>query len=352
MIRILLLLGLFIIKYSFSTSYGILNLKDFTKKYNFNISYNSTLGHIVIKKENYKVLFMTQSNIAITNQNEFFKFELPFIRKNKDILLPLSFEKTISKSYKKYKTQIKLDIQGNHKINFIIIDPGHGKKDPGNIHNGIIEKDLNLTISLELQILLKNKFPNIKILLTREKDIFISLEDRTSLAIKMKNKYKKGIYISIHGNSSPNLDAKGIETYFFSSTPSMEKSLRLKCLIDNIKSFTDKFKKKDLTNILIKMEDLKISKESFFLAKNVHNNLYKNLKNYTLDRGIKEHHYFVIQNVNFISILIEIGFLSNKEESENLKKKSYQNKIVHGIYNGLVEFISKFNESNGLLNGY
>jgi N-acetylmuramoyl-L-alanine amidase len=223
------------------------------------------------------------------------------------------------------------------KINAIIIDPGHGGSDPGAIgFNGSQEKDITLKTSLMLYNKLKEKYPDKKIILTRDKDTFVSLEKRSQIANYVFNKYGASLFISIHVNASRSSKSYGFETWIL-----IEEYRR------NIVKKGEVTDDKDVEKVLNSMLNDEIYLESKSLAKKVQNSLEKDIGYASLNRGIKEQTYFVIKKSIMPAILVEIGFNTNKYEEIRLTKYEYLNKIAEAISKGMVDFINEFEKSFG-----
>lgn len=220
------------------------------------------------------------------------------------------------------------------KIRTIVIDPGHGGKDPGAVYNGMREKDIVLEISKYLYEYLKAD-PELNIHLTRDKDIFIPLEERTAIA----NKLKADIFVSIHANAAKNKAASGLETFVFNVTNDRA-ALEVAALENQAttKSISD------LQGIL--KDILKYSKleESVSLAGSVQSNLVKSVNaSKKQNLGVKQAPFYVLVGATMPAILVETGFISNSEDASKLKSSAYRKKVAKGIYEGLKEYISKYN---------
>lgn len=220
------------------------------------------------------------------------------------------------------------------KIRTIVIDPGHGGKDPGAVYNGLKEKDIVLEIGKYLYEYLKAD-PDLNIHLTRNKDIFIPLEERTAIA----NKLKADIFVSIHANAAKNKAASGLETFVFNVTNDRA-ALEVAALENQAttKSISD------LQGIL--KDILKYSKleESVSLAGSVQSCLVKNVKATTKQNlGVKQAPFYVLVGATMPAILVETGFLSNNDDASKLKSSAYRKKVAKGIYDGIKEYISKYN---------
>jgi len=222
-------------------------------------------------------------------------------------------------------------------IKAIIIDPGHGGKDPGSVgYYGLKEKDVVLSTALILQKKIKDKYPDKTIILTRDRDVFIPLEERANIANRTYEKLGETIFISIHVNSSRSSKSYGFETWHLNADYKRD--------ILNKNSISDD---KSVANIVNAMMIEEIYKESKELAKNIQDKLEERIGYVSRNRGIKEEKYFVIKKSIMPAVLVEIGFNSNKYEAIRLTNYSYLNKIATGISDGLVKFISDYEKTKG-----
>ena len=221
----------------------------------------------------------------------------------------------------------------------IVIDPGHGGKDPGALgRKGTREKDIVLKVSKQLRSMIAERL-GAKVLMTREKDVFIQLEDRAKFA----NSKKADLFVSIHVNSHAKRSVKGLELYHFgkaSDPRAMEVAARengtpLKnngpawqfILADKL---TDK-----------KIED---SRDLAWIArKALVGQLRKHYK--IKDHGVKTAPFFVLRHTTMPGILAEIAFVSNPTEEKLLLSKTYQKRVAEGIYKGIKAYITPSTDS-------
>ena len=228
------------------------------------------------------------------------------------------------------------------RIGAILIDPGHGGRDPGTvgsyIENGktipVYEKNIALTVSLALDELLHKTYPDKKILLTRSGDTYPSLEDRVEMANGVPLKKNEAIlYISIHANAAPfNKKPYGFEVWYLPT------DYRRDLIDKNAAS-------KEIIHILNSMMEEEFSTESILIAKNISDGLDAQIGKESKNRGLKEKEWYVVRNAKMPSVLIELGFVTNPEEAKRLNTPSYLQKCAQGIYNGLTAFISRFESS-------
>ena len=220
-------------------------------------------------------------------------------------------------------------------VNTIVIDAGHGGKDPGCTYHGYKEKDIVLDIAKELAAQIRANHKDIKVYLTRDTDKYISLEERTAFA----NKYKADIFISIHINASKNPSASGIETYVLNVTNDPD---ALEVAAAENRATTKALS--DMKDILQTIMNNARLEDSLLLANYTQQELASELASKTQNRGVKQAPFYVLMNAEMASILIEAGFLSNKNEATLLGNAAYRKNIAKGIYKGLGLYINTMNK--------
>ncbi len=198
----------------------------------------------------------------------------------------------VHKSYLKLLNQSAKPLQNR----VIILDPGHGGKDPGTVKGSVSEKSITLKVSTQVKQLLENA--GAKVYMTRTGDTYPSLQDRVDFT---QANYGE-IFVSVHVNSAANSSAQGTETYYAISTGDMYQ------------------------------EDIDLAT---FVNNQIVNNL--NMKN----RGVKQEQYYVIRNMVIPSILVELGFLTNTEDHNKMTNDQYVNLFAESIYNGILQYYKK-----------
>ena len=218
------------------------------------------------------------------------------------------------------------------KLDIIVIDAGHGGKDPGAIgRGGLKEKDITLKLARLLKKELDGKL-KARVILTRSKDVFISLDERTVIA-KMKD---ADLFVSIHVNASRSRKAHGIETYYMDYSNDKE--------ANRVAARENAVTEKEMDDLQFIIKDLVRTgnrKESSALAASVQAELsatlkkkYKGIKS----NGVKGAPFYVLANAHMPSILVEVSFITNPRDEKRLKEKSYLNQIVKGITEGILVF--------------
>ncbi len=219
------------------------------------------------------------------------------------------------------------------KVSKIVVDAGHGGKDPGGIGpNGEKEKDINLAVAKQLAKRLKDQ--GYEVLLTRDTDVFIPLEERTAFA----NKKKADLFLSIHVNAHDNSDITGVETYFLNLTTDAS-AIRVAARENATTT-------KSISDLQFIINDLmltsKINESSRFASstqKSMIGYLEKN-EIVTKDHGVKQAPFYVLIGAKMPAILVEIGFITNPNECELLHSDEYQQSIVDGIVAGINAYVS------------
>ncbi len=214
----------------------------------------------------------------------------------------------------------------------VVIDPGHGGKDPGCRNRRLKEKDIVLKVSHLVAKKLKSKL-GCEVVLTRSRDVFIPLEQRTAFA----NIKRADLFVSIHVNSSPKRRARGIETYYLNFA-SDEEAMRVAAL-ENAASTRSLSELQDLLKNILLNTKLEESKR---LAELVQKNLVSTLQRRyrrVRNRGVKTAPFVVLIGTRMPAILVEIGFLSNPLEEKRLRDPRYLELIAEGIVKGIEAYM-------------
>ena len=231
--------------------------------------------------------------------------------------------------------------QSNQKFT-VILDAGHGGKDPGNSYHGFVEKEIALKTTLKLEKYLK-KDDDIKVVYTRISDVFIDLKDRP----KKANTIDANLFVSIHCNSVDNPIPSGTETFVMGlarSKGNLEIAKQENSVILLEKNYKQTYKGFDPKNpeTLI---GLKILQEDYLdRSINLASKIEKNFKNklHRKSRGIKQTPLWVLDAAYMPSVLIELGFLSNKEEGRYLNSEEGQNNMAEAIALAIIAYKKEY----------
>lgn len=220
-------------------------------------------------------------------------------------------------------------------IKVVVIDAGHGGHDPGAVGKSkTYEKDVNLQLALKLGKLIQENHKDIKVIYTRDKDVFIELRRRTEIA----NENHADLFISIHCNSAPNSTSYGTETFVMSSDNSTanlavaQKENSAILLESNYETNYGGFDPNSVdAYIIFSLLQNKYLDQSTKFASKIQYQFRENVK--LSDRGVKQAGFLVLWRTTMPSVLIEAGFLSNPKEEAFLISEKGQNEVAKAIYN-------------------
>lgn len=231
-----------------------------------------------------------------------------------------------------------LGAQGHHRVQTVVIDPGHGGKDPG-CHGAISkEKDICLAIGLQLGALIEEYFPDVKVVYTRKKDEFVELHRRAEIA----NKARADLFICIHVNAaSPS--AYGAETYVMGLHRTRD-NLNVAKRENAVVSLEEDFKKhyegfdpnSEEDNILIAMMQSAYLIQSLEFAGRVQQRFVSHAGRH--DRGVRQAGFLVLVRTTMPAVLIETGFASHAEEEKFLASKDGQRKMAESIFMAFADY--------------
>jgi N-acetylmuramoyl-L-alanine amidase len=218
----------------------------------------------------------------------------------------------------------------------IVLDPGHGGKDPGAVGvGGVAEKDVVLSIAKKLARKLQSEL-GVKVILTRNDDRYVPLEDRTALA----NSEDADLFISLHMNASPNTEARGIETYYLDNTTD-EAAIRLAARENR----TSRRNISDLQFILSDMMQNMKLEDSITLAHRLQGALVAGMGRVMADvrdLGVKKALFHVLVGARMPSVLVEMSFITHRVEGAAMSLERHQDAMVGALYEG----IQKYGQTN------
>jgi len=225
----------------------------------------------------------------------------------------------------------------------VVIDPGHGGQDSGAMGlGGIEEKNITLALAKRLTQTLRKR-PGVRVLLTRQYDVYVPLDERTAFA----NKSKADVFVSIHVNSAPKKDVGGVETFFLSVNATDDDARRLAAAENRVTAPADGHASNagDLQDIL---SDLTLSlahHESSSLAEAVQTSLVAGTGRES--RGVKQAPFAVLSGAIMPAALVEIGFISNPSEAKQISSNEDQLKTANSIADGIDGFRKLTTRGNG-----
>lgn len=227
-------------------------------------------------------------------------------------------------------------------IKRVVIDAGHGGEDTGAIGRyKTMEKDVVLNISKKLRDIL-SRFNDIEVIMTREDDIFIPLEERTGMAVQAN----ADLFVSVHADAHKNRKVRGISTYFLGDTD--DKDSIMTALMENyskkdyVSALNSKETKDFLSYTFVSLQKNYDAKRSIPLADSIQKSVVKNLsRKYgnVKNRGVRQGIFWVLCGTNSPAVLIEVSYISNPTEEKRLRSDSYQEHLARGIAEGIRKYL-------------
>ncbi|MEM9417211.1 MAG: N-acetylmuramoyl-L-alanine amidase [Bacteroidota bacterium] len=237
-----------------------------------------------------------------------------------------------------------------YKVKKIVIDAGHGGRDPGAVGNFSKEKDVVLRIALELGRLIKQDqdMKGVDVIYTRQKDEFVTLHNRAQLA----NKNNADVFISIHCNAAPKGETGyGTETYtmgLHTSKGNLEVAKKENSVILMEKDYQQKYQGFDPqspeSHILLALYQSAYNRNSLRLAHNIQYQFKNRVKR--RDRGVRQAGLLVLWKTTAPSVLVEVGFITHNEEEKYLNSTRGQTHIASGILAALVDYKKQLEANN------
>jgi N-acetylmuramoyl-L-alanine amidase len=335
-VLILTFLGLLLIS---DASFAETNITSLIQRVGGELLWDPVLERGIVNRGRRSVTFQVGIPFFLKDFSEVTDIEAP--RRREDGSVVVSDE-----AAKSFISLFALDQpQDSFLISTIIIDPGHGGKDPGTIGTHSIdgkrlsleEKHLVLQVSQMVVDQLKETFPDKNIIMTRRDDRYLALEERTALANAVElGEQEAMIFMSIHANASLNRKASGFEVWYL--PPEYRREILNPEELDQ--------EQKTIAPILNSILEEEFTVESILLAKEILDGMESSIGTVSGNRGLKEESWFVVRNAKMPSVLVEIGFVTNPEEAQLLNEQTHLKKISSGIYNGLVAYIRNFEKSD------
>jgi len=276
-----------------------------------------------------------ETGYLVFNNRELLNVPLPF-NNNGRLDFPEDFVSALSNTF----TRFHNDDASRFRIAAIIIDPGHGGRDSGAVGNvtvngrtnQIYEKDIVLNVALALRDRLVQTYPDKRIIMTRDSDVFYTLEQRSDIANAVTVKDNEAvIFISIHANASVNRNARGYEVWHITS------DYRRTLIKPSQHNYSA-----DITAILNAMMEEEFTTESILLADSILRGFSNIFGNTLPSRGRKANDWFVVRNSRMPAVLVELGFVSNQQDVILMTSGEGLKQLTGSLYNGITNFIGIF----------
>jgi len=236
----------------------------------------------------------------------------------------------------------------------VVIDPGHGGKDAGAVGSSSKEKDIVLSVGLKLGKLIENNHPDVKVLFTRNGDYFVALDKRAEIA----NKAHADLFISIHCNALDRRRAspQGVETFVLGlhrSKDNLDVAKAENAVIMYEDDYSVKYEgfnpNEPESYIIFEFMANEFLSQSVYLATLVQNQLVTNAKR--VNRSVRQAGFLVLREVAMPSILIELGYISNRQDEKFLKSASGQTLLASSIYQGFKEYKREYDKKSYVFTG-
>jgi len=215
----------------------------------------------------------------------------------------------------------------------IVIDAGHGGKDPGAVgYRGTKEKDIALDVAKRLEKKI-SKNMNVKIIMTRDEDVFLRLSERTKIA----NENNGNLFISIHTNAAEDRRASGFETFLIGpnkNEAAVRVAARENAVLELEGTTGKKLTNEDLIQATIAQSAFASKSEQF--ASMVQKEIKKRVQ--SRDRGVKQAGFYVLMGASMPNVLVELGFISNPSEEKKLRSPQYRDQLATAIYRAVEQY--------------
>ncbi len=315
----------------------LVSVQDVSKNIGALFFWDPLSGVAILEKNGHQVNFRTGESLVFFDYRDVELLDAP-VHSSRGLFITRDFARRLENFFNTLPTPV------SYRVGAILIDPGHGGRDPGAIGKTTVrgktvevrEKDIVLSVARDLHDRLTRQYPDKKILLTRTGDTFPSLQERVEKANSFKTApHEAIIYISIHANAAFNTASRGFEVWYLS--PDYRRTV-----VDSTSTDQD-----EILPILNSMMEEEFTTESILIAKSIMEGLDAQIGSQSKNRGLKEESWFVVRNARMPSVLVELGFVTNPEEARLLADEAYLQKCATGIYNGIASFISHFEGSRG-----
>ncbi|MGN0187699.1 MAG: N-acetylmuramoyl-L-alanine amidase [Paludibacteraceae bacterium] len=230
----------------------------------------------------------------------------------------------------------------------VVIDAGHGGKDPGALGKRGREKDINLRVAKEFGRLVSENMSDVKVVFTREDDVFVPLQDRSAIA----NRANGDLFVCIHVNASKSSAACGAETYTIGlakSDANFEVAKRENSVILLEEGYKERYQGFDPRSpesyIMFEFMQSKFSDQSIEMAAYVQDEFIA-AKRY--NRGVRQENFWVLHQTKMPSVLIELGFISNPDEEKYLLSDNGCKELANAIYNAFVRYKHEYDRKNNV----
>ena len=238
------------------------------------------------------------------------------------------------------------DALAQKELSKVVIDAGHGGKDPGALGRHCKEKDIVLDVALRLGKMINDSLPTVQTIYTRDKDVFVDLYKRAEIA----NKSGADLFISIHANWVNKPEIRGAETFVLGlhrSKENLEVAQKENSVITLEEDYTNNYEGFDPSQpesyIIFELMQNRYLENSLLMASLTQENFVGMQRE---NRGVRQAGFLVLRQTSMPSVLVELGFLSNKEEELYMKSEEGRKQLVVSIFNAFKQYKTQYDEAN------
>lgn len=309
-------------------------LNDMCSRYNVSWQWDGVTQVVILEFRNNKAKALVGSNVVLVGKDKIY-LRQPLRRVNSTIYVPEDFEQLVLRPLGVVPGTKGLPVDWSRlKVRSIVLDAGHGGKDPGAQGKTTREKEVTLDIAKRVKILLEDA--GIKVKMTRTTDVFISLPGRTEIA----SQTNADLFVSIHANSNPNRKTEGFEVYYVKTNgkSDLDEEQRDR----NEKMFARQLNMRNspvLREVVADMMYTFKKADSGKLARQMVKECSTHLN--AANGGARTCRFFVVRNTLMPAVLVEVGYLTNRAEERKLATGAYRQKIAQAIARSIVNYATE-----------
>ncbi len=314
----------------------------FSGIYQLRRDYDVVSQRLLLKKNGHTAVLRPDAEVLLIDGGAVYTDKAAILYRG-SLFIPLSLiEERLDRLFNRGFGRLPGGDEGRNRIRKIVIDAGHGGKDPGAVGRyGLKEKDVALDVSRRVKRMLEER--GIEVVMTRDTDRYISLWQRTSIS----NKNSPDFFISIHANAHRNRRPSGFEVFYLSDA--LDDSARAVQAVENAVWETEcDFSVKPTKNAEAAVWDMLYDEyrlESREMAKCMCDSMQAD--GIGKNRGVKSARFYVLKGVQSPSVLVEMAFISNKREEAMLKQVSYRQRVADALVKGILNYKERYEETDG-----
>ena len=317
---------------AFKTPAGQVSAQDLCHKYNIECRWDGVSQTITMLYMDKTIQALVGTDVVMVGNNRV-TLRAPLTSAHGLVMVPADFERMVFGSSSAPQEDYIKGVQSK-RLTLVVIDPGHGGKDSGALGmSGVKEKDVVLDVARRL----KKTFEaaGVHVLMTRDSDVFISLNDRTAMA----SRPDVDLFVSIHANANRTRGANGIEVYYMGAFTKEDRKEDQRC--SNEKKLCGLFNMRndlpDLKSIVLSM----LYEYKHALSPGLSDAISRGLQHETprRNRGSKPERFFVLRNTLVPAVLVEVGFVTNPKESSLLKDGAYRQRLADAITKSILGYV-------------